>query len=151
FKKTLTRGPDHPILQVERVRKWPPGGSMLHVLKRHVFPVAAHFRKSLVLTYAFPPEVLEPLLFPGLVLDQYRGYGFLAIALVETERLRPSFLPAACGSRFFLGGYRIFTRLRAGSRRGLRILRSSTDRSLMVHAGNLFTHYNYELCEANVT
>jgi hypothetical protein len=126
---------------------------MLHLLKRHIFPVTAFFRKSLVLTYAFPPEILEPLLLPGLTLDTFRGNGFLAIALVQTEGLRPSFLPAACGSDFFLGGYRIFTRLAtpAGSRRGLRILRSSTDRRFMVRAGNLFTHYQYELCDASVT
>ena len=126
---------------------------MLHLLRRHIFPVTAYFRKSLVLTYAFPPEILEPLLLPGLTLDTVRGYGFLAIALVQTEGMRPSFLPAACGSDFFLGGYRIFTRLAtpAGSRRGLRILHSSTDRRFMVRAGNLFTHYQYELCDARVT
>lgn len=125
---------------------------MLHLLKRHPFPVTAFFRKSLVVTYAFPPKVLAPLLLPGLTLDTYRGYGFLAIALVETEGLRPSFLPAACGRDFFLGGYRIFTRLATpgASLRGLRILRSATDKAFMVRAGNLFTHYGYDLCQARV-
>lgn len=77
---------------------------MLHLLRRHIFPVTAFFRKSLVLTYAFPPKILEPLLLPGLTLDTFRGYGFLAIALVQTEGLRPSFMPSACGSDFLLGG-----------------------------------------------
>jgi hypothetical protein len=55
------------------------------------------------------------------------------------------------GGDFFLSGYRIFTRLAGSrSRRGLRILRSDTDRRLMVCAGNLLTHYNYRLCEATV-
>jgi len=121
---------------------------MIHLLKRHPIPVTAFFRHSLVLTYAFPPEILAPLLPSGLVLDTFHGHAFLAIALVETAHLRPSFLPAAMGRSFFLSGYRIFTRLggAASSRRGLRILRSDTDHTWMVRAGNLLTHYNYRLC-----
>jgi hypothetical protein len=125
---------------------------MFHLLKRHPIPISAFFRHSLVLTYAFPPEVLEPLLPAALVLDTFRGFAFLAIALVQTESLRPSFLPAALGRNFFLSGYRIFTRLASGthSKRGLRILRSDTDHAWMVRSGNLLTHYNYHLCEANL-
>ena len=125
---------------------------MLHLLKRHPIPISAFFRHSLVLTYAFPPEILEPLLPKGLVLDLFRGHAFLAVALVQTERLRPSFLPAAMGRNFFLSGYRIFTRLGSGaqSKRGLRILRSDTDHKWMVRAGNLLTHYNYRLCHATL-
>jgi hypothetical protein len=125
---------------------------MLHLLKRHPIPISAFFRHSLVLTYAFSPEVLKPLLPAALVLDTWRGFAFLAIALVQTENLRPSFLPAALGRNFFLSGYRIFTRLAAGaqSKRGLMILRSDTDHAWMVRSGNLLTHYNYHLCEANL-
>jgi hypothetical protein len=125
---------------------------MLYLLKRHPIPIAAFFRHSLVLTYAFPPEVLSLLLPEGLILDTFRGYAFLAIALVETKQLRPSFLPAALGRDFFLSGYRIFTRLADGtqSKRGLRILRSDTDHLWMVRAGNLLTHYNYRLCQATI-
>ena len=125
---------------------------MLHLLKRHPIPISAFFRHSLVLTYALPPEILEPLLPKGLVLDVFRGHAFLAMALVQTERLRPSFLPAAMGQDFFLSGYRIFTRLDTAvqSKRGLRILRSDTDRRRMVWAGNLLTHYNYRLCETEL-
>jgi len=123
---------------------------MLHLLKRHPIPISAFFRHSLVLTYAFPPETLQPLLPQGLVLDTFRGHAFLAVALVQTEHLRPSFLPAAMGRDFFLSGYRIFTRLAGGgqSKRGLRILRSDTDHPWMVYAGNFLTHYNYQLCQA---
>ena len=123
---------------------------MFHLLKRHPIPISAFFRHSLVLTYAFPPETLQPFVPPGLVLDTFRGHAFLAVALVQTERLRPSFLPAAMGRDFFLSGYRIFTRLAGGaqSKRGLRILRSDADHPGMVCAGNLLTHYNYHLCRA---
>ena len=126
--------------------------AMLHLLKRHPIPISAFFRHSVVLTYAFPPEVLKPLLPPTLVLDTWHNFAFLAVALVQTESLRPSFLPAALGRNFFLSGYRIFTRLAAGtqSRRGLMILRSDTDHPWMVRFGNLLTHYNYRLCEANL-
>ncbi len=117
-------------------------------IKRHPLPVAAHFDFSLVLTYAFPGSLLAPLLPPGLVLDDYEGDGFLAIALVATRELRPAFLPRFFGRHFFLSGYRIFSRFRTAAGRtlrGLRILRSDADSPLMVRAGNLLTHYNYQL------
>ena len=122
------------------------------LLQRHPIPISAFFRHALVLTYAIQPEILQPLLPHGLVLDTYCGYAFLAVALVQTERLRPSFLPSAMGHDFFLSGYRIFTRLNCGglSRRGLRSLRSDADHSWMVRAGNWLTHYNYHLCQATI-
>src|SRR5437764_12796779 len=102
---------------------------MLHWLKRHPFPVRAFFRHCLVLTYAFPERVLVPLLPPGLTLDSYQGLGFLAIAMVQTEGLRPVGVPAALGQDFFPTGYRTFSRFRTApgrSPRGLRILRRDT-------------------------
>lgn len=118
----------------------------IYRLKRHPFPVVAHFRHSLVLTYALPQDVLRPLLPQGLTLDTFGDVGFLAIALVQTEALRPAFLPPVLGQDFFLSGYRIFARFqtRTGrTLRGLRILRSDTDRALMARFGNLLTHYHY--------
>ena len=120
---------------------------MVHLLQRHAFAIKAKLAASLVLAYALPTEVLQPLLAPGLKLDTYGDFGFLAIALVETEDLRPSFLPAGFGLNFFLAGYRIFARYQTPSGRtlrGLRILRSDTDRRSMKVFGNLLTHYGYE-------
>lgn len=125
----------------------------LQRLRRHPLPVVAFFRHSLVLTYALPRETLQPLLPPGLVLDSLGEWGFLAIALVQTESLRPAFLPRAFGQNFFLCGYRIFTRFTtsAGRKlRGLRILRSDTDRARMVIFGNLLTHYRYGRAQVSV-
>lgn len=124
---------------------------MLYILKRHPVPVRAHFGHCLVLTYAFPREILRPLLPPGLALDGYQDYGFVAIALVETQGLRPGFMPPFLGQDFVLSGYRIFTRLgsESGARRGLYILRSDANRPLMVLAGNYLTHYRYRLCQAS--
>jgi hypothetical protein len=124
---------------------------MLAGLKRHPLAVEAHFRHSLVLTYAWPRRVLEPLLPPGLLLDAHGDVGFTAIALVQTERLRPAFLPASLGLDFFLTGYRVFVRVAdSPSLRGLYILRSDADRRAMVVFGNLLTHYNYRLAHVSL-
>lgn len=125
---------------------------MLHVLQRHPIPVVAKFQFSLVLAYAYPAEILQPLLPPGLELDRFDEYGIVAIAMVQTRGLRPVFLPALAGQDFFLTGYRIFVRHRGRdgrTRRGLRILRSDTDNRLMAFAGNRLTHYNYRVAKVN--
>ena len=122
-------------------------------LQRHPVPIQAFFRHSIVLTYALPQAILEPLLPPGLALDTYAGFGFVAIAMVLAQSLRPAFCPKWCGQDFFLSGYRVFARYqnRSGrTLRGLRILRSDTDRPLMVYFGNRLTHYNYRLAQVSV-
>src|SRR4051812_45952931 len=86
-------------------------GAMLASLRRHPFPVEAFFRWSLVLAYAVPKDALAPLLPRGLTLDTYDDtWGFLAVALVQTEDLRPRGFPRALGRDFFLSGYRVFAR-----------------------------------------
>ena len=125
----------------------------MYLLQRHGLPIKANLHTSLVLTYALPAMVLAPLLPPGLTLDTFGDFAFVAIALVETHDLRPAILPAGCGMNFFLSGYRIFTRYRtqAGrSLRGLLVLRSDTNRWLMQFFGNLLTHYRYELSTCDV-
>ncbi|MEM6770359.1 MAG: DUF2071 domain-containing protein [Bacteroidota bacterium] len=115
-------------------------------LKQHPFAVEAHFRQSLVLTFALPAQDLIPLLPPPLRLDTHEGHGFVAVAMVQTEKLRPKGFPQWLGNDFFLVGYRIFTRFtnQAGKRlRGLYILESQTNHQKMVLLGNLMTHYRY--------
>ena len=117
------------------------------LIKRHPLPMTAHFEQVLVLTYALPCEILAPLLPPGLVLDTFGQYGFLAIAMVQTRNMRPQHLPSYLGRDFFLTGYRIFTRYRTANNRTLRglfILRSDTDSQTMVRWGNRLTHYHYQ-------
>jgi hypothetical protein len=121
-----------------------------HRCQRHPIPMVTHFRHSLVLAYALPAEVLAPLVPPGLTVDTYGDYGFVAIALVDTERLRPTRFPAWVGQDYFLTGYRIFVRHHDTSgrmRRGLHILRSDTDRRSMKWGGNALTHYNYRFAK----
>jgi hypothetical protein len=126
---------------------------MLYLLKQHPFRVTAHFDFSLVATFAYPRELLVPLLPPGLWLDEYEGWGFVAIALVQVRKLHPSVLPAFLGQDFFLSGYRIFTRFRNAkdrTLRGLYILRSDADKQVMVTLGSLMTHYRYDKARVTV-
>lgn len=120
---------------------------MLQTLRKHPFPVTAHFDYSLVLTYAFRPQELETLIPHPLVLDCYnQEWAFVAVAMVNTRSLRPAGFPEFMGSDFFLAGYRIFVRYTSHSGqklRGLYILKSQTDKLRMRLLGNLFTQYNY--------
>jgi hypothetical protein len=112
------------------------------VIRRHPLPVAAHFAHSLVLAYAFPRERLEPLLPDGLVLDTYGEHALAAVAIVQTQRLRPRGFPF--GLDFVLCGYRIFVRVEGReSLRGLYVMRSATDSRAMAVVGNVFTHYRW--------
>ena len=125
----------------------PPMKSLALLIKRHPLAMTAHFEQVLVLTYALPQELLTPLLPPGLELDCFDNFGFVAIAMVQTRNMRPQHLPSCFGQDFFLTGYRIFTRYRTArgrTLRGLRILRSDTDSETMVRWGNRLTHYNYK-------
>jgi Uncharacterized conserved protein (COG2071) len=115
-------------------------------LRSHPFAVVAHFERVVALSFAFPEATLRPLVPDGLEIDTHEGLGFLTVAMVWTKRLRPAGFPEFLGQDFLLAGYRVFTRLReeSGRRlRGLKIIRSETDKKRMVWAGNLLTAYNY--------
>lgn len=119
--------------------------SLLDFLRRHPFEIEAYFDYSLVLTFALPAELLQSMLPDRLEVDRHDDLGFIAIALVQTKSLRPKGFPSWLGRDFFLSGYRIFCRFRTEQKRlrGLKILRSDTDRLMMVLLGNLFTGYAY--------
>ena len=120
----------------------------VYFLQRHALPIKATFEASLVMAYALPTRVLEPLLPPGLVLDTYRDFGFVSLALVHTRELRPAFMPRKLGISYFLSAYRIYARYRTAAGetlRGLRILRSDTNHWAMRLFGNKLTRYAYEL------
>ncbi|HRQ87871.1 MAG TPA: DUF2071 domain-containing protein [Bacteroidia bacterium] len=117
------------------------------LLRANPFPVEAWFDFSCTLTYALPVEEIAARLPRGLVPDTYDGHtGFLAVAVVQTRRLRPAGLPEWLGHDFVLVGYRFFVRFTNASGRtlrGLYILRSETDKPRMAVLGNLFTRYRY--------
>ena len=125
----------------------------MKLLKRHPFPVVARFDRVVAVSFAFPEEVLRPMVPEGLEIDRYEGLGFVTVALVWTRGLRPAGFPAFLGQDFFLAGYRIFTRLRdeSGRRlRGLKIIGSETDKRRMVWLGNLMTGYNYRQVKVRI-
>lgn len=106
------------------------------------------------MSFAFPEAVLRPFVPDGLEMDTHEGQGFLTVAMVWTKKLRPAGFPEFLGQDFLLAGYRVFTRLReeSGRRlRGLKIIRSETDKKRMVWAGNLLTAYNYRHVIVRVT
>ncbi len=119
----------------------------MRFLKNHPFAVEAYFKTSTVLTFAVPKAQLQKFIPPCLSLDTFQEqWAFLAVAMVQTENLRPKGLPKFLGRDFFLIGYRIFVRFTTnqGKRlRGLYIIKSETNSKLMEFAGNIFTHYNY--------
>lgn len=120
--------------------------SLLKYLRQHPFPVVARFERVVAVSFAFPEAVLRPLVPEALVIDTHNGFGFVTAAMVWTRNLRPAGFPAFLGQDFFLAGYRVFTRLReeSGRRlRGLKIVRSETDKTRMVWLGNLMTGYRY--------
>ena len=119
-------------------------------IPKHPFAVSAHLSNTAVLTYAVAADQLRALLPPCLELDTFTAitepFGFIAVALVQTEALRPSKLPQQLGRSFFLIGYRIFVRytdMRGKRLRGLYILGSQTDSKVMQIFGNALTHYRY--------
>lgn len=116
-------------------------------LKNHPFAVEAHFEKSIVLTFAVPKEELQKFIPECLELDTFQDkWAFIAVAMVQTKKLRPKGFPKFLGNDFFLIGYRIFVRYSSNSGkrlRGLYILKSETDKKKMEFLGNVFTHYNY--------
>jgi hypothetical protein len=130
-----------------------------YFLKRHPLGIDAHFDFVLVLTYAFPAQMLMPLLSPGLNLDTYQDaqsdsppLGFVAVAVVRTKNMRPKPLPPELGQDYMLIGYRLFVRYTtlAGQRlRGLKILRSDVNSSSIATSGNLLTHYNFQYSTIN--
>lgn len=124
-------------------------------LKNHPFAVAAYFKRSTVFTFAVPKTQLEALIPKCLQLDTFNDtYAFVALAMVETQNLRPKGFPAFMGNDFYLMGLRIFVRYtnNKGKRlRGLYIIKSVTDKRKMELMGNIFTHYNYTTTDITET
>ena len=119
------------------------------------FAVDAWFDSSCTLTFAVPAEDISARLPNCLMPDTFEGrWGFIAVAVVQTRRLRPAGFPAFLGHDFVLAGYRYFVRYRSASGRSLRglyIVRSETDKRSMEWLGNLVTRYHYVKTDLRVT
>ena len=119
----------------------------MRLIPKHPFAMEALLERTLVLTYAFPREVLAPLVPAPLELDTFEErWGFGACALVDARSMRPKGFPAALGRDFVMAGYRIFVRYtRSDGRRlrGLYVLRSETNRAGLALFGGLTTSYGF--------
>lgn len=124
-------------------------------LQSHPFPVKAFFTQSVVVTCAVEKSILEKLIPAPLQLDTFQNHwGFVAMALVETQHLRPKGFPTLLGNDFTLIGYRIFVRYtntKGKNLRGLYILKSETDKRKMEFLGNIFTNYKYKTIDIQKT
>ncbi len=123
-------------------------------LRCHPFAVVAHFERVVAVSFAFPEAVLRPFVPHGLEIDTHEGLGLLTVAMVWTKKLRPAGFPEFLGQDFLLAGYRVFARLHeeSGRRlRGLKIIRSETDKKRMVWVGNMLTAYNYRHVKVKLT
>jgi uncharacterized protein YqjF (DUF2071 family) len=115
------------------------------VTATHPVAMTARFRELLVVTYAFPPAVLEPLVPASLALEQHDGHGFLAVALVDLDGLRPAALPRRLGVAARFAGYRILVRATTTggrTRRGLKVLHTDVNRRPLVAGMRLLTRYH---------
>ncbi len=124
------------------------------MLQDHPFAVEAFFESSNVLAFAVPKEELQDMIPDCLELDLFGDkWAFIAIAMVQTNNLRPKGFPKFMGNDFFLIGYRIFVRYTnaAGKNlRGLYIIKSETNKKKMEFLGNIFTHYHYTTTDISI-
>jgi hypothetical protein len=125
-----------------------PAVGLMSYLKTQPFAIKAWFDYSVVITYAIPIEEAKSKLPYPLEPDTYNSrFAFVAIAMVRCRNLRPAFLPKWLGKDFNLTGYRIFSVYRDKEqrrKRGLYILKSSTDRTFMKFFGRFLSRYKYE-------
>jgi hypothetical protein len=120
-------------------------------LRRHPLAMSTRFRDATVLTYAFPEAVLRPLIPPTLDLETREGLGFVAVALVDMEGLRPARLPRWAGTDATFVGYRVFVRAELVDgriRRGLKVIRTDVDRVHLLVGTRLVTRYGAGLVSA---
>lgn len=120
--------------------------------RRHPLAMSTRFRDATVTTFAFPASVVQRLVPSQLRLEVRDGLGFVAVALVDMDGLRPSRLPAWAGSDAVFVGYRVFVRavLEDGRvRRGLKVIRTDVDRVHLLVGTRLLTRYDTGLIAAS--
>lgn len=120
-------------------------------LQRHPLSMSTRFRDAVVLTYAFPEEILRSLVPSALQLETHDGVAFVAVAVVDMQRLRPSGLPRWAGTDGIFVGYRVFVRTQLANgrvRRGLKVLRTDVNRLHLLVGTRLLTRYDTGLVSA---
>ena len=114
--------------------------------------MSTRFRDVIVLTYAFPQHVLRSLVPANLALETRGDMAFVAVAVVDMQRLHPSRLPAWTGTDAVFVGYRVFVRTEVANgrmRRGLKVLRTDVDRLHLLVGTRMLTRYDAGLVSAS--
>ncbi|HTQ79691.1 MAG TPA: DUF2071 domain-containing protein [Thermoanaerobaculia bacterium] len=100
-----------------------------------------------------PEEAARLLPFP-LVPRIIAGRALISLVHVELRRMRPSFLPGLFAFSYRHVAFRLLlddhTLDPSAPEQGIYFVRSFTDRPLLVHAGNLVTHYRLTQAELDV-
>lgn len=120
-------------------------------IRSHPLAMTTRFRDAIVLTYAFRAAVLQPLVPPTLAPETRDGLGFVAVALVDMDGLRPAGLPRWAGTDAVFVGYRVFVRTELADgriRRGLKVLRTDVDRLHLLVGTRILTRYDTGLTSA---
>lgn len=124
----------------------------MSLMLRHPWAMTTRFRDVIVLTYAFPHTLLRRLV-PRTLEPETRGdLGFVAVALVDMDGLRPSRAPRWTGSDAVFVGYRVFVRTELADgrvRRGLKVIRTDVDRLHLLIGTRLLTRYDTGLVTAS--
>lgn len=111
------------------------------------FSIKARFDFFLVLLYAVDLQKAKELLAAPLVHEEHNGKGLMAVAFVKTTHFRPAFLPSWLGMSFTLTGFRhmaSYRRTNGKMIRGLKIIRSFTDKKIMVKSGAGLSEYQFQ-------
>ncbi len=110
------------------------------------FAVKAWFECFVVLVYAVDKEKAAAMLPPPLMHEVHNGKALMAAAFVDTRKLRPAFLPGWLGANFNLAGYRHMVSYKRNNGkviRGLKIIRSATNKKYMQRGGDTLTEYRF--------
>lgn len=120
-------------------------------IRSHPLAMTTRFRDAIVLTYAFRAAVLQPLVPSALGLEIRDGLGFVAVALVDMDGLRPAALPRWAGTDAVFVGYRVFVRTELADgriRRGLEVIRTDVNRLHLLVGTRALTRYDTGLASA---
>ena len=111
------------------------------------FNIRVHFDFFLVLIYAVDKEKAEALLPKPFIHETYGDKAIMAVAFAKANRFRPSFFPKFLGLAFNFAGFRHMAKYQQKSGktiRGLKIIRSVSNKKMMVRGGDELTQYKFQ-------
>ena len=111
------------------------------LVPKHPIPMVTRFRHCFLANFAVDPDVMRTLVPRLIEPELHRGEAFLSVVIAHMERMRPAFLPAACGVSYDQVVYRAVVRHRG--ERGVYFVRSDANHALMALAGDWLTFFRF--------